>query len=71
MYANLNAFEQVQINIDKSRQTWFIMTILLSSYTYIQMEIAMSGIPNSIFHTLRDKPKTLRTWTAGPSERGF
>ena len=47
------------------------MTILLSSYTYIQMEISMSGIPNTIIHALRDKPKTLRTTTAGPSERVF
>ena len=71
IYANLNAVEQVQINIDKSRQTVFIMTILLSSYTYIQMEIAMRAIPNSISHALRENPKTLRTTAAGPSERVF
>ena len=61
----------VQININKSRQTCCIMTLLLITYTYIQMDIAMRRIPDSIFHALRDKPKTHRTMNIGPSERVF
>ena len=35
------------------------------------MDIAMRRISDSIFYALRDKPKTHRTMTIGPSERVF